>query len=77
LVEQLRPGQTLDRAIEIMDDKPHYTQRLASGNRIYQYNRTWERIQLLVDSDNISVLSVGSSQTDEISTPHFRSEMNS
>ncbi|WP_406498723.1 hypothetical protein OHB06_51540 [Streptomyces sp. NBC_01604] len=59
LVEQLRPGQTLDRAIEIMDDKPHYTQRLASGNRVYQYNRKWERIQLLVDPDNISVLSVG------------------
>ncbi|MFD9863419.1 hypothetical protein [Streptomyces alboflavus] len=59
LVEQLRPGQTLDRATEIMDDKPHYTQRLASGNRIYQYNRKWERIQLLVDPDNISVLSVG------------------
>ncbi|MFF8387863.1 hypothetical protein ACF053_30060 [Streptomyces kanasensis] len=59
LVEQLRPGQTLDRAIEIMDDKPHYTQRLASGNRIYQYNRKWERIQLLVDPDRISVLAVG------------------
>lgn len=59
LVEQLRPGQTLDRATEIMDDRPHYTQRLASGNRVYQYNRKWERIQLLVDPDNISVLSVG------------------
>ncbi|WP_406003370.1 hypothetical protein [Streptomyces sp. NBC_00829] len=59
LVEQLRPGQTLDRATEIMDNKPHYTQRLASGNRLYQYNRKWERIQLLVDPDNISVLSVG------------------
>ncbi|WP_406387296.1 hypothetical protein [Streptomyces sp. NBC_00887] len=59
LVEQLMPGLTLDRAAEIMDDKPHYTQRLASGNRVYQYNRKWERIQLLVDPDNISVLSVG------------------
>ncbi|MEU3740014.1 hypothetical protein AB0E78_23455 [Streptomyces sp. NPDC032198] len=59
LVEQLRPGQTFDRTTEIMDDKPHYTQRLPSGNRVYQYNRKWERIQLLVDPDNISVLSVG------------------
>ncbi|MCL7430359.1 hypothetical protein [Streptomyces sp. YS415] len=59
LVQQLRPGHTLDRAIEIMDDKPHFTKRLASGNRVYQYNRTWERIQLLVDPENITVLSVG------------------
>ncbi|MCL8017930.1 hypothetical protein [Streptomyces sp. AS02] len=59
LVEQLRPGQTLERAIEIMGDKPHYSQGLASGNRLYQYNRKWERVQLLVDPDNISVLSVG------------------
>lgn len=59
LVEQLRPRQTLDRATEILDDKPHYTQRLKSANRIYQYNRKWERIQLLVDRDNFSVLSVG------------------
>ncbi|MFG2525691.1 hypothetical protein [Streptomyces sp. NPDC048527] len=59
LVEQLRPGQTLERTTEIMDDKPHYSQRLESKNRIYQYNRKWERIQLLVDPDNITVLSVG------------------
>ncbi|MER7576645.1 hypothetical protein [Streptomyces sp. NPDC126514] len=59
LVQQLRPGHTLDRAIEIMNDKPHFTKRLASGNRLYQYNRKWERIQLLVDPDNITVLSVG------------------
>src|SRR4051812_17572991 len=42
-----------------MGDKPDYTQRLTSGNRIYQYNRKWERIRLLVDPDNISVLSIG------------------
>lgn len=71
-VEQLRPGQTFARAIEIMDDEPHYTEKLASGNRIYQYIRKWERIQLLVDPDDISVLSVGIFADSTDFRPSFR-----
>ncbi|AZP22824.1 hypothetical protein EJC51_46400 [Streptomyces aquilus] len=72
LVEQLRPGQTLERAIEIIGDKPHYSEGLRSGNRLYQYNRKWERVQLLVDPDNISVLSVGIFADNTDFRPSFR-----
>lgn len=58
LVQRLVAGQSFNRAVQIMDEQPHYTVRLASGNTMHQYDREWERIQLLVDPAN-RVLSVG------------------
>ncbi|WP_369779883.1 hypothetical protein [Streptomyces sp. R33] len=58
LIQKLRPGETFTRAIEIMKEKPHYKMPLPSGNTIHQYDREWERVQLLV-SPTGEVLSVG------------------
>ncbi|MCX4720002.1 hypothetical protein OG818_30225 [Streptomyces virginiae] len=58
LLQELRPGETFTRATEIMKEKPHYRMPLLSGNVIYQYDRDWERVQLLVNPTG-EVLSVG------------------
>ncbi|MEU4727129.1 hypothetical protein [Streptomyces sp. NPDC023588] len=59
LVQTLRPGQAFTRATQIMKESPHYSRNLPSGNTLYQYDREWERIQLLVNPSSGEVLSVG------------------
>lgn len=58
LVQKLRPGQTVARVTQIMKESPHYSRSLPSGNVLHQYDREWERIQLLVNPSSGEVLSV-------------------
>lgn len=57
LVSQLIPGYEYDRLQQIIGSYPDEKIPLPSGNTVYQFNRTWEYLDLLVN--NGRVLSVG------------------
>lgn len=58
MVSLLIAGDDYAKLSEIIGRNPDVHYRLRSGNTMYQYNRTWEYIDLLVDSTG-RVLSVG------------------
>lgn len=58
MVGQLVAGENYTRLSQIIRVPADYEVKLASGNRLYQYERNWETLQLLV-SPSGKVLSVG------------------
>jgi hypothetical protein len=58
LVARLAPGQDWLRIVQLIGSSPDYHRRLPSGNTLYQYQRPWENLQVVVDPDG-RVLSVG------------------
>ena len=58
MVGQLVAGQDYARLSQIIRVPADYKVKLASGNNLYQYERNWETLQLLVGPSG-KVLSVG------------------
>jgi hypothetical protein len=58
MVHDLIPGESYSRLNEVIKSSPDYEKKLPSGNRLYQYERPWETLQLVVSPVG-KVLSVG------------------
>jgi hypothetical protein len=58
MVRDLIPGESYSRLSEVIKSSPNYEKKLPSGNRLYQYERPWETLQLVVSPVG-KVLSVG------------------
>ncbi len=71
MVSQLTAGKEYERLAQIIGSAPDHKMNLASGRTLYQYERRWEVIQLLVDRSG-DVVSIGVYGKDKAFHANFR-----